>query len=218
MSENRDRAGYFRTLAKSLLVCFSNFTVVTVGLLGLIGSAGIIGVFAWQGNRLNAWRNPIVFKAGPTNCKLMFPPILLAGRAYAPPPYFKVTLSNSQLKHSRPSKSIGMLAYREPSSLFPDNGGMIGTNGLRWAGAGAAWGGADFVWAKAGCRTVDVWFPKKNMQSAPNMNDPNATVTIRITPPSDRNSSCTNWRTHYGSAPKGKRRGVMVRLYITRRR
>ena len=37
----------------------------------------------------------------------------------------------------------------------------------------------------------------RNMQSAPTMNDPNASVTLLMTPPIDGNSNCAEWVYHY---------------------
>jgi hypothetical protein len=59
-------------------------------------------------------------------------------------------------------------------------------------------------WSKEACAKVDVWFPEsmRNVQQAPTMNDPNATVTFDITPPlRQTNEECSVWVYHYGDPP-----------------
>jgi hypothetical protein len=47
---------------------------------------------------------------------------------------------------------------------------------------------------------VDVWLPNSKTDSAPTINDPNATVTVRIAPSND-SEKCSTWHYHYGEPP-----------------
>jgi hypothetical protein len=116
-----------------------------------------------------------------------------------------VELWNVSLLELRPSNCITWLTKMLPSEIDRGGGGTTGVNGFS-----SNRGAGGLLWAKAkDCRTVETWGlpkPKKDAQSTPSTNDPNATVMFRITPPSSGSAgNCTVWKYHEGEAPKPQR-------------
>jgi hypothetical protein len=172
------------------------------GVLGLV-AGGVFGAAA-QPIIPRLFSSANVLPAAPMNWRFVSPSNVELRSKYAPPPYRIVTLRNMLSYTMNPSRSIVWPAIMLPPSSFATvTGGTIGTHRLTRGEA---------VWAKAksDCRKVEIWFPNKDMQTAPTMNDPTASVTVRITPPSSGGAgNSTVWKKHYRVRPKsGKTRSL----------
>jgi hypothetical protein len=165
--------------------------------------------------------------AAPISSSLVVPLKVAFTRWYAPPAYARVTFVNTQSVQSRPSKicltPLISAAWRigtpqpmagicgvVPSMYNPSPGGAPP---LYWLSKKEVLsimvrhgGRAD----EGACAHVDVWFPSKNIQQAPTMNDPNAKVILDITPPSSGMAgNCSMWKYHDGEAPPTKPRRII---------
>lgn len=214
-SRRRDRTKiYFPeyALAKFPVTSVFRLALWMTGVLGLVG--GGAGAASGQSPYPNMFQKASVLAAAPTSSTCVFPPNLARTSWNAPPPYRMWELMNISPVERIPSSSYNT----PPSMLFSlntrDKGGTTGTYGLVPAGATGDGDDVDFAgdsWAKAtsGCTKVEMWFPfpKSDMQTAPTMNDPNATITVRITPPSSGNAgNCVVRKNHYRVRPKAKTR------------
>ena len=205
-SRNRDRAKFYFVpeygATKSPLSSFSRLALLMIGVFGL--TSGACG-FAGHPIIPKVLSNPSVFAAAPTNLSWTGGTTVESVRLYAPPPYTNVTPLYTLLLERNPSR--GTSALRNVLCDDPElpSGGTRGTAACQTSPMSGIW-----AKAKPDCRTVEMWFPNKDMQSAPTTNDPNASVTVRITPPSSgKAGNCTVWKKHYGVRPKsGKARIV----------
>src|SRR5208337_5377884 len=100
----------------------------------------------------------------------------------APPPYIKVAFLKVQCSQLSPSNPIVMLPPNVLSALLELRGGTTGTRPLPITVAGTGPDGGE------DCAKVDVWIPTDTIdaQQAPTINDPNASITLDITPSSTR--------------------------------
>jgi len=177
------------------LICISLASVI--GTVGLFGAGLELGMTPENRSMLN------VFKAAPLSSRREVP-IVQPLHLKAPPAY---VMSGAVMRH--PLQSSPSRAWTSPSMLPPFQrtwrGGTIGSapaisKATRWPA----------------CTRVDVWMSKSmaNAQQTPTINDPNASVTLDTTPPSDSSQGhCTTWVYHYGNPPSKKldsRPGLML--------
>jgi hypothetical protein len=114
---------------------------------------------------------------------------------YAPPLYSRTTSLNMHSLHSMPSSCCVTPKKRPRAKSLCCKGG---TTGIAYGKPAPAGGVLD------SCAHVDVWLPENtnNVVRAPTMNDPNASVTLDITPPSESpRGDCAIWVYHYGNSP-----------------
>ncbi len=142
-----------------------------------------------------AWtslKNTNVFAAAPLRVRRVVPENEQLTKLYVPPPYSNVASLNMQSRHSMPSSCWVSDFNRTRSKRAKSDG----TTGM-------AAGSATPAWAKAKCATVDVWLPEsmRNIEKAPALNDPNASITLDITPAPHNGAGCAVWRYHYGPPP-----------------
>ena len=180
------RAHWPYGLIKSVFTVSLRLAFLSIGSLGLI--CGLGGCAFGQPTNPKDVKNAKVFAAAPLNRILTGGVTVTFSSLYAPPPYLKVTLTNFSPLVSSPSTGYSVFATVPwPPTTIWRSGGTTGT----------APETATKPWANTDCGDVDVWFPQKNMTTAPSVNDPNATVTIRISPPLNDDSNCRTWRYHY---------------------
>jgi len=185
-------------LAKLMLIGCSAVAFLSIGVFG----GGIFGGAPWTRASISG-RIAKVFAAAPLNSKRVVPEKWQSTREYDPPAYVKVASEKKQPLHFMPSNCCETPKNFEPSTEAL-KGGTIGSPG-----------NPPPPWADATCSKVDAWFPEsmKNMQQAPTINDPNAIVTLDITPPSGQtNEECCVWVYHYGDPPhEFKRKNKAIR-------
>jgi hypothetical protein len=177
--------GYFEPLyglAKSPVISCLTLAVFSIGLLGF-GAGG-----CWLAARAcTKLKNATVFAAAPVKFTRTGPENLNRVNVNAPPPYSRTELVKSQSVQLLPS-TIRVKPLTPIFSKFLVMGGTTGTPmpTTRRGGLGGS------------CARVDVWMPEsmKNIQQAPTINDPNASVALLITPPSDGLSNCAEWTYH----------------------
>ncbi len=177
-------------------------TVIVCALLTSL----IIGVFGWSGFGLTPAftestraNNLTVLAAAPFKTRRIGVEITAFTRLNDPPEYSKMTFLKTQFLQSNPSRGWMRFETVNEETTISGSGGTIGsappTTTPRCA--------------NAGCTNMDVWFPNKNITRTPSANDPNDTVTLDITPPSenelppsgDETSDGVIMRFHYGTPP-----------------
>jgi hypothetical protein len=135
-----------------------------------------------------------VFAAAPVKMTGTPLGIMAVGNRKAPPPYVKTRgLILQSPSHEKPSSCCTLPPIVSPLPKYC-NGGTTGiAAGMEIVDGGSVGGGC---WAA--CTRVDVWMPEssKDMQQAPTINDPKASVIFLITPPSEGNSNCAEWAYH----------------------
>jgi hypothetical protein len=176
-------------LIKSCLTIFVISTLTFSGCLGG-GECGVLNLLTSEKYVVSAK----VFAAAPKSFSLIDPENLAFSNLNAPPPYSKVTSSKVFPSVFKPSSATLPCNMLLPMKL----GCMGGTDGTAL--------GVTPIWAKAGCTTVDVWLPdNRSINTAPTINDPNASITLDITPPSrcsqNKDSNCVIYRYHHGNPP-----------------
>jgi hypothetical protein len=148
--------------------------------IGALFCGGVCGaLFAGHPSKPNMLRNTAVLAAAPvrlidggvTNRDSMI--------SNSPPPYVSVASVKEHRKHLIPSTAYGPDRTVTFSAKRFRKGGTTGTP--------PAW---------MACAKVDVWLPSSNIDMAPTMNDPNATVRFRILPPNNV-FECGVWTYHY---------------------
>ena len=181
----------------SWIVSAFRLAVWSVGLLGIA-----CGCCLGQPSNPKLANSNTVFLEAPSNLKLTTPDRFKSFRLKLPPEYRIVAPpSSTQLVQLGPSRSRKLLGPKLLNSTS-----LKGTSGT--LGAASLFRTSVPVWAaSARCRTVDVWLPSKDVTKTPSANDPNASVTLRITPPlSGEAGDCTVWKYHYGVRPKKRRK------------
>jgi hypothetical protein len=179
----------------TVIGCFA-VAVFSVGFLGIGGFGGTPLVIPSKKGS-----TAIVFAAAPFNTTRIVPENLQLVKANAPPEYDNVTFSKKHPVQFKPSSSCGTFLSTNPVCDVVI-GGTTGTPPSEMA-----------VWASTGCSRIDAWFPEsmKNALQAPTINDPNASVTLDITPPSgDSRGDCAVWVYHYGNPPDKPQENLMV--------
>jgi hypothetical protein len=162
----------------TLLPALSSSSFFLFLFLGVVLGAGCWGL----GNAPSTLSRFIVFSAAPFNSigRLARTWALLS--RYAPPAYV-----NRDGASTQPSQLIPSNGWMPPSitppRIMPRRGG---TTGSAPATTTPPW---------PACTHVDVWMSESatNAQQAPTINDPNASATLVITPPSGKKSNCTEW-------------------------
>jgi hypothetical protein len=187
---------YFPLTALTKSPSTPRLAVMILGALGLTCGVALAG----QPSNPNACKNCAVFNAAPTNLMLTGNFTFVFAKLYAPPPYSMVKSWSVHPLHDVPSNPRVILLTSTPGwSVIP----MTGiTTGIAPPFLDTASGDVPVMdWPLVdACANVEVWFPRKNMLAAPSANDPNASITFVITPPSGDAGDCGVWKYHY----KGK--------------
>jgi hypothetical protein len=153
--------------------------------IGALFCGGLCGaLFAGHPNNPNMFKNTAVLDAAPVSCIEGGPTNCGSKIENSPPPYNNVVRSKTHRRQRTPSTRYEASIKWEPSTEIFLNGGTVGVPSLFTA---KPWDG---------CANVEVWFPSKYIDMAPTMNDPNATVTFRISPPNNL-FECGVWTYHY---------------------
>ena len=123
-----------------------------------------------------------------------FPENLASENRNAPPPYRSNEPWNSHRTQSRPSSCCPSPPITEPTRWTA----IAGIDGIN--------PGAEIApcCAAEACTVVDVWLPESTryVAEAPTINDPNAKVTLDISPPLEGSGgNCAVWIYHYGNPP-----------------
>jgi hypothetical protein len=165
--------------------------LVAVAICG-IGACGLGWIGGFAVRRAPNMRSKVtVFAAAPVSFKRKFFDTDTSLKLKAPPPYVNDTFSNLQPLQDRPSNCCVTPTQSDSVKLRLPSGGTLGISP-----------GADTA---EDCAKVDAWFPAstKNIMEAPTINDPNASVTLDITPPSEDSNgeNCAVWVYHYGKPP-----------------
>jgi hypothetical protein len=158
--------------------------------IGALFCGGVCGaLFAGHPNNPNMLRNTAVFDAAPVSCIDGGLTNCDSTIENSPPPYNNIVRSKTHRRQRTPATRNESSVKWEPSTEIFLNGGTVGVPSMFMAKPGGAkpWGD---------CANVEVWFPSKNIDMAPTMNDPNATVTFRISPPNNV-FECGVWTYHY---------------------
>ena len=171
-------------------------TILGAGLgIGPLG-AGLGEAIAWSMER-----RATVFAAAPFHTKRILPLNVGFTNAKAPPEYSKVTFVKEQLAHSKPSKGWMTPENEDPMNWLPRSGGTTGADPSlttpRMPDEGEE---------TAGCARIEVWLPKRNTNIIESLTtrDPNATVTLDITPPLSEPKGCLILRYHEVDRPLEK--------------
>lgn len=188
---------------------------VLIGILGFGSlSQGGEGGAAWEAQTLKKVSSLSVLAAAPLSSSLTGSLITTPGRSYAPPPYVSWVLLSEHPKHRRPSSCCAPPVTANPYNVGPRLGTIgiaSGSEIVDWAAApGGVGGEGSAANAEERCTTVDMWDPDDIMsaEQAPTMNDPNASVTLDISPPKHKtNSDCVVWRRHKRFPPTWKGHG-----------
>jgi hypothetical protein len=195
---------YCPALTRVIEVSSLSLAIVTSGAFGLNGLP--FGCALGSAKAPVSNRNFTVLSAAPrssTCLDLNVQPI----QEYSPPAYVRTFPANIHVWQLSPSKDWGAPGPKNaPLTEVVDSGGTLGARSPKLI----------TVWAKTGCAVIDVWDPNKYMQQTPNANDPNASVTLDITPPSSPKSRCTIWKWHGEAAPangESTRRGGKRKNY-----
>jgi hypothetical protein len=155
-------------VAKVIADGVRTFAVSTLGVFGF--ERGLAGVLKCLTNCSIA----IVLAAAPVSWTFTTPSKMQFLNAKFPPPYVSVGLTKRALSQTRPSSCCEEPPV--PTSEFAISKEPRGTTGTKETFP---------IWAKAAdCTKIDVWMPptRRRVASAPTKNDPNAIVTLRITP------------------------------------
>jgi hypothetical protein len=211
-SRHRDRASYFDPpygLKKSPPIGLLSVVFSILG-LSISTCGGALGAEAGHPTIPKMDINCSVLAAAPTKVRSNVPSILDAARLKYPPPYMRVESRNVAWRMFMPSSWTIWRSYMSFSKRARGGGGTFGVYALSSIVGPAGGAAGALLWAKATeCRTVEVWGlkePSSAVQSTPSTNDPNATITFRITPPSSGSAgNCSAWKYHKGKAPKPKR-------------
>ena len=142
------------------------------------------------------------FRAAPVNFTSICPVKVGFTSRYAPPAYVRTALWNLQRSQFRPS-SAWPTPVKELSAIIL----LVGRGGT--TGSTPAMSIPTWAQEADGCSRVGVWFPedtKSNVLAMPNTNDPNASLTVRITPPPsfsglDNPEPCSMRYYHYKDPP-----------------
>ena len=187
---SRDRATCY--LFKGLTKFPLYETLRAASILFVLGLIGFCGATAGQPINPMLAKNTSVFWAAPISSIFTGRRMVTFSIEYAPPPYLNVTFLYIPPTFCVPSK-LTATPFRVGRSAFsPESGGTTGIDAVPVSMYVT-------TWAEAECSRVDIWLPSRDMTTAPTIKDPNATITIRIAPPSSNNSQeCREWHYHYG--------------------
>ena len=164
-------------------------------------AALIIGSFCLVGGGFLFWsmlckKAEVIraFAAAPLKVTRVVPENLGFTSLEAPPAYVNVTSVNEHSSQFKPSNCCSPPLKAVPVNTAFCNGGTVGSA----PGKTACFGN---------CASVDVWLPESMRNSStlqtPALNDPNAAVTLDITPPqSGKAATCSVWHYHYGTPPQ----------------
>src|SRR6266403_730119 len=181
----RERILYFLTPSKliksrgPLCALISSFVLwIAVPGGGTTGEG--LGIAPVARNKLN------VFNAAPVSRISTLRGSLEPGRLKSPPPYVKTGVLIVHRSQDIPSKPVTAPLIVSSCPKYC-SGGTTGTA----AGMEIA------VWPA--CTRVDVWMwaSARDPNTAPTMNDPNASAVLLITSPSDGASNCSEWAYHW---------------------
>jgi len=179
----------------------SKLAVMILGALGL--TCGL--AFAGQPSNPNDCKNCAVFSAAPINLMLTGNLTFVFTKLYAPPPYSIVKSWSVHPLQDVPSNPSVILLTSTPGWMVTLMTGR--TIGISPSFRDTASGDLPVMdWPLVDpCANVEVWFPSRNMLAAPSANDPNASVTFVISPPSGDAGDCGVWKYHHGGSDRTER-------------
>lgn len=185
----------FRPAKATQFVSFCGvICIIAASLFCCVGGCNRFGGLG-VGMAPRAWSRTKVLRAAPFKASGVWARSLQFIHRKAPPAYVKETADIVQPVQSIPSRDWTSPVIEPPS---------------QWTRAAGTTGSAPSIFRPvpwSACTKVDVWqsWSATNDIETPTMKDPNASVTLDITPPLEGNGgNCAVWVYHYGKPPSKK--------------